>query len=334
MPHSSWTPPELLKISSSYWLSSAIHAGVKLDVFTPLSQTGLTAEELANRLKLSLRGLTMLLDALAALELLDKEDDNYRSSSFSAKFLSTDSPKYLGHIIRHHHHLMGNWSKLDEAVSSGEPVRERLSHEGEEIERESFLLGMFNLAMQMAPVIVSQIDLSSHFRLLDLGGGPGTYAIHFCQQNPNLNATIFDLSSTRSIAEKTVADFNLQERIEFLVGDFQDDEISGSYDVAWLSHVLHGEGESGCANMLEKTTAALDPGGLMLVHDFILDDSRDQPLFPALFSLNMLVGTPEGKAYSEGEIIDLLKTAGLEQIERLPIELPNGGGIISARKPG
>ena len=240
----------------------------------------------------------------------------------------------MGHIISHHHHLVEGWSRLDESVLSGEPVRNRLSHEPSEAERESFLMGMFNMAMQMAPMIVPQIDLTGRRHLLDLGGGPGTYAIHFCMQNPEMKATIFDLPTTRQFANQTVSRFSMQKRIDFQSGDFQDDAIVGQYDVAWLSHVLHGEGEAGCSNMLQKTVAALDPEGLLLVQEFVLEDDRTKPVFPALFSLNMLLGTPVGKSYSEGEIFLLLQNAGLERVERLPIDLPNGAGVICGRRPG
>jgi len=333
MSHSPWTPPELLKVSSSYWLSCALHAGVKLDIFTPLNEATLSVPELAEKLTLSPRGLTMLLDALVALELLEKQESGYRNSTFSSEFLSTNSPKYMGHIIRHHHHLMNSWFQLDESVRTGEPVRNRLSHDGDDIEKESFLLGMFNLARQTAPTIVEQIDLKNRSRLLDLGGGPGTYAIHFCWKNPDLRATIFDLPSSQKIAENTIENFGLEDRINFIAGDFHDDLLHGSYDVAWLSHILHSDDETACSNLLAKTVDALEPGGELLIQEFILDDSRDRPLFPALFSLNMLVGTPHGKAYSEGEIRQMLSSTGLEHIERLPTELPNGAGIIRGTKP-
>lgn len=329
-----WTPPELLNMSGSYWSCCALHAGVKLDLFTPLSDGPVSAAELATRLSLNVRGLAMLLDALAALELLSKHGQDYQATPFAAQFLSTNSPAYLGHIILHHHHLVDSWARLDEAVRSGQPARRSVSHGSDEKERESFLLGMYNLATLLAPQVVRQIDLAKCRHLLDLGGGPGTYAIHFCMQNPGLQATIFDLPTTRSIAELKINQFKLQERINFVAGDFQDDSLSGCYDVAWLSHVLHGEGEAGCAVMLQKTVEVLEPGGRLLVQEFVLDDTRDSPLFPALFSLNMLLGTPQGKAYSEGEIKALLEAAGLAHIERLPVDLPNGIGVISARKPG
>ncbi|MBU5614038.1 methyltransferase [Geomonas azotofigens] len=323
-----WTPATLLELSGSYWSTCTLHAGVKLDIFTPLASTPMTVVELAGALTCDARGLAMLLDALAALGLLKKEDRLYSATAFSAKFLSRTSPEYLGHIIMHHHHLVAGWSRLDEAVKTGQPVRERVSHEDVESSRESFLMGMFNLAMILAPKIVPQIDLQGRRRLLDLGGGPGTYAIHFCRHNPQLDAVICDLPTTRSFAEQTVARFELSDRIGFVAADFEQEDLPEGFDVAWLSHVLHGIGPDACARVLTKAVAALEHGGLILIQEFILDDKKDAPVFPALFSLNMLLGTPDGQAYSQGELCDMLKKAGATEVRRLPIELPNGAGVI------
>jgi len=325
----SWTPAELLQLSGGYWSACALHAGVKLDVFTPLAEGSHSTSDLAVRLAIPARGLTMLLNALAALELLVKQGESYAVTPFAAQFLAKTSPQYLGHIILHHHHLMAGWAQLDEAVQGGGPIRPRVSHDVGEAERESFEMGMFNLAMQLAPRIVPLVDLSGRRRLLDLGGGPGTYAIHFCQHNPQLTAIIYDLPTTRRFAEQTIARFGLADRVSFEAGDFDNDEIRGRFDVAWLSHILHGEGPEGCATILAKAVAALEPGGVLLVQEFILNDSRDGPLFPALFSLNMLLATPAGQAYSERELFAMLAAAGLSDLKRLPLELPNGAGVIS-----
>ncbi len=334
MEQKTWNVADLLQLSGGYWSACALHAGVKLDVFTPLAERAFVAAELAGRLGTDARGLGMLLDALTAMDLLTKSADSYASTPFAAEFLATTSPQYLGHIILHHHHLMAGWASLDEAVRRGAPLGERVSHADDAAARESFEMGMFNLAMQIAPKIVGQIDLAGRRRLLDLGGGPGTYAIHFCQRNPALTAVVYDLPTTRPFAEKTIARFGLADRIAFKDGDFIEKGIEGRYDVAWLSHILHGEGPAGCAVVLEKTVAALEPGGLVLVQEFILDDTRDRPLFPALFSLNMLIGTPAGQAYSEGELRTMLAAAGVRDVRRLPIELPNGAGVLAGTVPG
>ncbi len=327
-----WNPAALLKLSGSYWETCALHAGVKLELFTPLAARPHTAAELAEELGVAERGLAMLLDALAAMQLLDKQGENYAVTGFAADFLDRNAPHYLGHIILHHHHLVESWSRLDEAVREGGPVRNRVSHEPTAAERESFLLGMFNLAMLIAPKVAAQVDLVGRRRLLDLGGGPGTYAIHFCLQNPQLQATIYDLPTTQPFAAATLQRFAMTDRINFAAGDFLAGTLPGGFDVAWLSHVLHGEGPSDCSKLLANAFAALEPGGQLLVQEFILDETRAAPLFPALFSLNMLLGTPQGQAYSEPELAALLQQVGLSQIERLAIELPNGAGIMAGRK--
>ncbi|ACM18934.1 helix-turn-helix SAM-dependent methyltransferase [Geotalea daltonii FRC-32] len=324
-----WNPADLLQLSGGYWSACALHASVKLDVFTQLGEGSMAAEELAGRINSDARGLAMLLNSLVALELLEKEHDSYRATPFAREFLSKSSSQYLGHIILHHHHLMESWAHLDQAVRSGGPVRQRVSHEAGEEERESFEMGMFNLAMQLAPKIVPAIDLSGRKRLLDMGGGPGTYAIHFCLHNPELTAVIYDLPSTRPFAERTISQFGLSDRIAFESGDFIKEGIKGTFDVAWLSHILHGEGPEGCAILLEKAISALEPGGMILIQEFILNDAKDGPIFPALFSMNMLLGTPHGQAYGENEIVTMLKAAGARDIRRLPVDLPNGSGIIA-----
>lgn len=328
MENDNWTIPDLLQLSGSYWAAGALHAGVKLDIFSPLVEGERTAGEVAQSCSTDPRATAMLLDALASLRLLVKTPGGYALTAFAAAQLVRTSPDYLGHIIMHHHHLMEGWAHLPLAVKRGGPVRTSVSHGNEADVRESFLMGMFNLASQLAPLVARSVDLAGRKKLLDLGGGPGTYAIHFCLQNPTLAATVFDLPTTRTFAENTIARFGLGDRIDFRAGDFDTDVIPDGFDVAWLSHVLHAEGPEGCLNMLRKGVAALQPDGIMLVQEFILNDAKDGPLFPALFSLNMLIGTSQGRAYSQAEIAAMMSAAGLHEVRRLPVELPNGAGIL------
>jgi ubiquinone/menaquinone biosynthesis C-methylase UbiE len=183
--------------------------------------------------------------------------------------------------------------------------------------------------MQIAPQIADQIDLSGKSRLLDLGGGPGTYAIHFCKANPALHAVIYDRPTTESFARQTVAQFGLIERIDFEAGDFNSDPIAdGSYDVAWLSHILHSNSLEQCYKIIRKCVSVMRKGGLIFIHDFILNDNKDGPEFPALFSLNMLLADNGGRAYSQKEIFDMLENSGVRQPKRHSFKAKNDSSII------
>jgi SAM-dependent methyltransferase len=322
-----WHPGQLLSTSSAYWRGCTLQSSVRLKVFSKLEHGPLTGQELAVEMASNKPATILLLDALVAMGLLHKDGENYRNSPEAQKFLVHSSPGYMGHIILHHHHLLDGWAQLDQVIQTGEPLRKRSF--GQDAERQSFLMGMFNLAMQVAPRLAEQIDLSGKTHLLDLGGGPGTYAIHFCKANPQLKAVIFDRATTEPFARGTVAQFELSDRIDFEAGDFSTDPISGGpYDVAWLSQILHSNTLEECYKLIKNCAAVMKKGGMILIHDFILNNSKDGPEFPALFSLNMLLANNGGRSYSQEEIVDMLRAAGVEQIKRHPFQAKNDSSVI------
>jgi hypothetical protein len=326
-----WSAGALLDLSSVYWRSSVIQAAVKLKMFDALGRESLDAREVALRTSTDRDSCERLLDVLAAYALLRKEGEGYRNSDEAIRWLCRDSDEYLGYIILHHHYLMDPWARLDEAVRSGRPV-ERSSGSG--AQEEAYLMGMFNTASLQAPDLVRRIDLTGRKRLLDLGGGPGTYAVHFCLQNPQLSAVVFDLPEARPYAEQIIRRFGMQERVAFMAGDYLEQEDLGAVcDAVWASHILHNEGPDACRAILAKAARSLESGGVLLVHDFFLDDTGSGPFFPALFSLNMLVATEQGRTYRQADVMGMMEQAGLTRIERLPYEGPSDSGVIRALKP-
>ncbi|GAB6039182.1 methyltransferase [Fundidesulfovibrio butyratiphilus] len=323
------SPESLLKLSGNYWATCALHAGVSLGLFTALEDGPLDAQAMGCRAAIDARAGGMLLRALASMGLLNARQDRYALTDFSRRYLGRSSPDYLGHIIMHHHNIMASWTKLPQAVRTGQPVRERASHGGED--RESFLMGMFNLAMAIAPGLAREIDLRGKTRLLDLGGGPGTYACQFCLANPAMTATVFDLPGSEPFARKVAQRFGLADRVDFAGGDFLADPLPGEFDVVWMSQILHAHPPEECALLVEKSARALGPGGLIFIHEFILDDTGQGPTHAALFSLNMLLGTQGGQSYSEAELRDMLEAAGARDVTRLSFCGPNASGVVMGR---
>lgn len=323
-----WNPGTLLQLSGSYWQAFTLHTGVKLEIFSILSREPMNAEQVARQIQADPRGTTALLNALAAMGLLEKQADSYCATPPAVAFLNKDAPDYVGHMIMHHHHLSGSWSRMDEAVRTGKPLSRRSSSTTNEERRQAFLMGMYNLASQQAPQIAASVNLKGRRHLVDVGGGPGTYAIHFCKHNPDLDAVVFDLPTTRPFAERCIVQHGLSQRIQFSEGDFLTAEIPGRYDVAWMSHILHAESPEDCRRLILKTVGKLEAGGLVLVHEFFLNDNMDGPLFPALFALNMLQGTERGQSYSEGQVRRMLQDAGITDIQRLPYTGPTESGIL------
>lgn len=333
-----WHPGNLLELSGYFWKTATLHAAVKLDVFSVIGDLQLSDKEIAVRTGTDTGAMERLLDALAAMELIYKDKTLYSNTDAARKFLSKSSSEYIGHMIMHHHYLVDLWQRLDESVKTGAPARKWPSTSEtthvDDSEREAFLMGMFNNASLTAPNLVKQVDLGPRRKLLDMGGGPGTYAIYFCKQYPDLNATVFDLPATRPFAEKIISTFDMADRINFEEGSYLErgQDLPGMYDVIWMSHILHGEGDEDCRQMIEKAYRAMEPGGMIIIHELILDETKTKPLFPALFSLNMLLATEDGRSYTESELSGMLEKAGFKNINRLEYSGPSQSGILTATK--
>jgi hypothetical protein len=320
-------PGEILSLSGAFWKSLALHAAVRLRLFTVLGDAGLTGGEVAERIEGDSRAVTTLLNALAGMGLLEKEENCFRNTSAGALFLVEDSPRYVGYMIRHHANLVDSWGRLDEAVRTGSPVRNRAAESAGDL--EDFLLGMHSNSMGFAPRAVREIPLGGRRKLLDLGGGPGTWSIQFALANPELRAVVFDLPSTRPFAEEMIGRFGVAEQVTFHAGDFTTDELPCCYDIAWLSHILHGENPETCRNVVAGAVAALEPGGLIMIHEFILEEDGTTPPFPALFSLNMLTGTDGGRSYTKDELEGMLTSAGVKNVKLLPLRGPTESRILA-----
>jgi hypothetical protein len=68
-----WNPGELLEISGFFWKTCVLQTAVKMDVFTVIGDRRLSSEEISHQLEGAGRGVERLLNALVAMELLDKK---------------------------------------------------------------------------------------------------------------------------------------------------------------------------------------------------------------------------------------------------------------------
>ena len=336
MENKNWTPADIMRLSTQTWANCVLQAAVNLDLFTKLDRApdkSLTVAELAAALDCDTRATSMLTTALTAMNLLELDGSRLLITETSSRYLSADSEDYQGLTVKHMNNIMHGWINLDKSVRTGTPADDFLPITTEdESEREAFLMAMFNIARQQADLVAGAFNLTGSRRLLDLGGGPGTYAIYFCRHNPDLQAVVFDRPATESFARATIKRFELTNRVDFVGGDFTTDELPGNFDAVWLSQVLHGESPEQAARLVRRAADTMVPGGVMGVQEFILDDDRRGPSQPALFALNMLLQTPGGQSYTQREIINMMTGSGLKDIQRLTVNLPPGCGILTGVK--
>jgi ubiquinone/menaquinone biosynthesis C-methylase UbiE len=322
---------DLMRLVHGFESAKILLVANDLDLFRHLA-TARRSTELAGTLGVDARALELLMNALTALGLLEKDAAGFRNAPVANAYLGADN--YRGHIFRHIHHCWESWNDLAGVLRRGGPdlVRESLIlHDREEWNR-AFIRGMDDVTLELAPQVVAQLELGPATRLLDIGGGPGTYARAFLTAHPQLReVTVFDLPSALTVAEERLAGFPRRADIRLVAGDFQRDPLGNGFDAVWISQVLHSQDEAGCAELIRTATQALNRGGCLMVHEFLLDDSRTQPLTAALFAVHMLVMTAGGRAYSGAEIGGWMKDCGLAEIAVRKVS--EDTAVVFGRKP-
>jgi cyclopropane fatty-acyl-phospholipid synthase-like methyltransferase len=168
--------------------------------------------------------------------------------------------------------------------------------------------------------------------LLDVGPGPGTYAIHFCRKFPKLQATLFDLPETMKITARSVKDSGLEDRIRLVTGDYRVDPIVGSYQMIFLSNIIHAESAEENSLLMTKLNPCLERAGKIVIKDHILDDSLTQPPAGALFALLMLLTTEHGRCYSFSEVKGWLESAGYERVSQIHLPPPLTSSLVIGEK--
>ncbi len=294
---------ELRRLWSGFWSSRVILTANNYRVFEYL-KTPKTAKDLAGILRTDRRATEILLDALTGLGLLRKAASRYKNTGISNRFLTGESPYYQGDILRHADVLWKNWSGLDEVVRTGKPHHAEHDH-------ASFIKGMHNLAVLKAGKVIKTVGLRGVKKALDLGGGPGTYAMEMAGKG--VSVTLFDRPETVELSRSVIKKAGVKS-IGFLQGDFLYDDIGKGYDLVFISQVLHSCSERESLQVIEKSRDALNPHGRIVVQEFYLRENRASPVQSALFSINMLVNTPAGRCYSPSEIKRWLSKAGLRDI--------------------
>lgn len=307
------TADAIMALGRKFIDSRILLSAVELDVFSLLAKETMSAKEVADKLSATLRGTTILLDALVAMDLLQKPAGKYHCRPDVASLLAGDSPTTILPMLMHSAGLWQRWSALTDIVRHGNSSHGLSSSDNPQAQ-EAFIGAMHVIGSRMAAGIVSVIRPGKARKLLDIGGASGTYAQAFLEARPDLQATLFDLPPVIQTAKRRLGSTGLIPRIQFVAGDFYQDDLPGGHDLALLSAIIHQNSPEQNLALYRKIHRALVPGGRLVIRDHIMNPEHTHPVSGALFAVNMLVSTPSGATYSFEEIRDSLATAGFKDI--------------------
>lgn len=323
------SPDHIRDIVYSFRTSRILLTAYELGIFTAVGDGGSTSAEVSTAIGTDERATDRLMNALCAMGLLDKEGGKFSNGELASRYLVEGKPEYMAGLM-HSVNLWDSWSTLTEAVRRGRCVpRPDVNDRGQQW-LTAFITAMHAREPGVTDRAVAMLDLTGVKRVLDVGGGSGAYSMAFVRAADGIRATVFDLPNVIPLTRRFIEEEGYEDSIETTAGDYTSDDLGSGFDLVFLSSIVHSNPPEANAELVRKCADALNPGGQVVVQDFIVTEDRTGPPRAAIFALNMLVGTEGGDTYTESEVREWMEKAGLSDIIRQDTE--SGTTQIIGRK--
>jgi len=328
-------PENINELARCFWYSSILRAGIKLGVFDLLENERLTSDEVAERISSAPGYVHAFLNACSVLDLLEKREERYANSPQASKFLVAGEKEYVGDHALHHTNTWALWGKLDEIIKEG---KTQLPFETGFVDADTYwtnyMMGQHNRAASGQGFhLVENLNLRDKKKLVDLGGGTGSYSIALCEANPQLRAVVVDQKEPLAIAKPLVEEAHLQDRISLVEGDLFGLPLDKDFDAALISGVVLIKPEKDCRDLFELAYRSLVPGGLVIVQDYMrVDYSPERVRLDTLENMYVKLAFDPEAEDRDGELVaSWLSDAGFENTKLIP--LPTQLALITADKP-
>jgi SAM-dependent methyltransferase len=319
-------PTALMGLSTAYWQSQVLLTANRIGLFGALGADRRSAGQIAEALGTALRPTALLLRACSALGLIEETAEGFQNGAVARAFLVPGSPAYLGDAIRYSDNLYATWGRLETALREDRPQLPPATYLGDDPRQtRDFVYGMHNRALGVGRALAQVLDLSGRERLLDVGGGPGTYSALLAQRYPHLRCTVLDLPPVVAIAAEIVAGLGVSDRVQTLGGDYETTPFPGGNDAVLISGVFHRETDVTCRDLIRRAHEGLVAGGLLVVSDVFTDGTGSGPLFATLFGLNMLLTAKDGGVHRAPDVGHWMEQAGFAgiRVEPFPPPMPH-----------
>jgi O-methyltransferase/methyltransferase family protein len=329
-------PALLLDYFSTLGFRAAL-VGIRLGVFDALERGPRTAADVAEQLGTDPRGTESLLEALTSLQYLRRQADRYANRPTASRWLTrARDPDFVEATRFLEMAAFDLWGNLEEAVRSGRPARPFYAWLEADPERSATFHAWTRwTARALAAEVVRRVPLPAGARrLIDVGGGHGRYAAAYCRSTAGLSAVVFDLPTALRSAQDLLDEPDLQGRMQLQPGDFLTDELGSGFDVALVINVVHGLSEDENRRLIGRVSAALNPGGRIV----LLEQFAGRAPGPAAFAINRLLDLTyhlivRGRIYQFADAVAWLSEAGFGPAKRINLRSAPGASLATATKP-
>jgi ubiquinone/menaquinone biosynthesis C-methylase UbiE len=312
------TPEPILKIATGFMAAKQLFAASEIGLFEALAEGPAALEELAGKTKVPARTVGIVAAAMVSLGLIDQEGGRYRNSEAAATFLAGKPGHDVRPVLRFFDSICYPlWESFADAVRSGEGQAQfgKFTRQQQQI----FSGGVEALTAPVAASLADVYDFSGHKRLLDVGGGTGSFLLAVLRRYPGLNGTLFELPGACAVARQRLSAEPEGRRIDVVEGDVFKTQLPADHDVLLVANTVHVLSAPHNLELMSKMRATVQKGARLLLVDFWTNPTHTDPPAAALMSGEFLVMAGEGQAYSEQEADHWLEKTGWHKHERKPL---------------
>ena len=328
-------PEPIMRLAAGFMAAKHLFAASELGIFEALADAPATLDALAARTGLTRRATRISADAMVALDLLERDGGAYRNSAVAAAFLA-GGPSAVGDLRP----FLRFWDKI--SFPAWEGLADALGHgpstqvfDLKPDQQEIVSSGIEAILAGPAAALAGRPELAGRRRLLDIGGGTGSWSLAAAARNPGLTATVLDLPVTADIARERVGrsagSDGVDGRVDVVAGDALADPLPAGYDCFLVANLVHYWSPEHNIELLGRVRAVAEPGATLLLADFWTGPDHTEPLMAALMAGEFAVHLAEGDVYSVDEVRTWLGTTGWRFVEHAPLAGPQSLIVAAAR---
>jgi hypothetical protein len=323
------TPDPIMRIAMGFMAAKHLFVASEIGLFTGLAQGPATLDQLAATCGIPRRTAGISADAMVSLGLLERDGARYRNSETAAVFLAGQAGLDLRPMLRFWNSISyPGWLALEDAVRAGEGQSKFGQFSTEE--QLIFSAGVEAFSAATAAALAANYDFSQHHRLLDIGGGTGSFLLAILRQHAALRGTLFELPGACEVARRRLASEPEGARIDVVEGNLVSDPLPPGHDILLVANTVHVLSATHNIDLLRKLRGQAAQGTHLLLVDLWMDSGHTQPPAAPLMSGEFLIISGEGQAYGEDDAEAWLRETGWRKSERRPLGGPHSVMIAEA----
>lgn len=283
----------------------ALISAVRVGLFDALPGT---TGQLAKRTRCDPQRLEVLLEALRAMRYVRLRRATWRATRRSRTSFGASARMPLkatvGSLTASNYDVLQG---LDDVLRGYEPPGLHDSSTLPEV-WDGYQAAMIELnAMVAGPTLAA---LAQPRRLLDIGGGPGSFAIAACRRWPEAEVVIADLPQAAALGRPRVAAAGLDQRISYIEGDARGSDLGRArYDAVTMLNVIHNVDRNTGVALLRAAANAAGPQGTVTV----LEIEGTRTLLGTMASLTFCAWMGS-RAWTGAQLSQMATDAGLRDV--------------------